>query len=79
MSTETMPAKPSCPNCGSGCVKTSDGDVVGCGDCGWMNRGLFAPTLKRLGVKIGRNDQCPCGSGNKYKRCCIGKTEYTEA
>ncbi|HGP4898595.1 SEC-C metal-binding domain-containing protein [Klebsiella pneumoniae] len=20
--------------------------------------------------KIGRNDKCPCGSGNKYKRCC---------
>ncbi|HBN6996855.1 TPA: SEC-C domain-containing protein, partial [Vibrio cholerae] len=18
----------------------------------------------------GRNDKCPCGSGNKYKRCC---------
>jgi len=22
--------------------------------------------------KIGRNDPCPCGSGRKYKRCCIG-------
>ncbi|MCJ8297265.1 MAG: SEC-C domain-containing protein [Colwellia sp.] len=21
--------------------------------------------------KIGRNDQCPCGSGKKYKKCCI--------
>ena len=21
--------------------------------------------------KIGRNDPCPCGSGKKYKRCCI--------
>jgi len=20
--------------------------------------------------KIGRNDQCPCGSGKKYKSCC---------
>ena len=20
--------------------------------------------------KIGRNDPCPCGSGNKYKKCC---------
>jgi preprotein translocase subunit SecA len=19
--------------------------------------------------KVGRNDQCPCGSGKKYKRC----------
>lgn len=23
--------------------------------------------------KIGRNSPCPCGSGNKYKRCCIRK------
>jgi tetratricopeptide (TPR) repeat protein len=24
-------------------------------------------------VKIGRNDLCPCGSGKKYKKCCLGK------
>jgi len=24
-------------------------------------------------MKIGRNDQCPCGSGKKYKRCCLIK------
>ena len=24
----------------------------------------------RRGVKIGRNDPCPCGSGKKYKNCC---------
>ena len=23
-------------------------------------------------VKVGRNDPCPCGSGKKYKKCCIG-------
>ena len=23
--------------------------------------------------KIGRNDPCPCGSGKKYKACCINK------
>jgi len=22
-------------------------------------------------VKIGRNDPCPCGSGKKYKKCCL--------
>jgi hypothetical protein len=22
-------------------------------------------------TKIGRNDPCPCGSGKKYKRCCL--------
>lgn len=24
--------------------------------------------------KIGRNDPCPCGSGKKYKQCCLGKS-----
>ena len=24
----------------------------------------------REGVKVGRNEPCPCGSGKKYKRCC---------
>jgi uncharacterized protein len=23
--------------------------------------------------RIGRNDPCPCGSGRKYKKCCMGK------
>ena len=23
--------------------------------------------------KTGRNDPCPCGSGRKYKKCCLGK------
>jgi len=24
--------------------------------------------------KIGRNDACPCGSGKKYKNCCMGRS-----
>ncbi|MEE8306038.1 MAG: DUF1186 domain-containing protein [Gammaproteobacteria bacterium] len=28
-------------------------------------------TVMRPGPKIGRNDPCPCGSGKKYKKCCI--------
>ena len=24
--------------------------------------------------KTGRNDPCPCGSGKKYKQCCLSKT-----
>lgn len=24
-------------------------------------------------MKIGRNDKCPCGSGQKYKKCCLKK------
>jgi preprotein translocase subunit SecA len=27
----------------------------------------------RLADKIGRNDPCPCGSGKKYKKCCMTK------
>lgn len=27
-------------------------------------------TVVREGGKIGRNDDCPCGSGKKYKKCC---------
>jgi hypothetical protein len=23
----------------------------------------------------GRNDPCPCGSGKKFKKCCLGKDE----
>lgn len=28
--------------------------------------------------KIGRNDPCPCGSGNKFKKCCDGKVNWIE-
>ena len=27
-------------------------------------------------MKIGRNDPCPCGSGKKYKKCCLRKNEF---
>ena len=30
-------------------------------------------TYKRKEKKIGRNDLCSCGSGKKYKKCCINK------
>lgn len=28
--------------------------------------------------KIGRNDPCPCGSGKKYKRCCLERDQKLE-
>jgi len=52
-----------------------------------MSRGEVAPggggktedgkgvTVRREGKKVGRNDPCPCGSGKKYKRCCLPKEE----
>ena len=27
--------------------------------------------IVNTGPKIGRNDPCPCGSGKKYKKCCL--------
>lgn len=30
--------------------------------------------FKRSEPKVGRNAPCPCGSGKKYKKCCLNKT-----
>ena len=30
-------------------------------------------------TKPGRNEQCPCGSGRKFKKCCESKTESRQA
>jgi uncharacterized protein len=34
---------------------------------------LSQTPVSQVGPKIGRNDPCPCGSGLKYKKCCLGK------
>ena len=31
--------------------------------------------VSKTGDKIGRNELCPCGSGRKYKKCCLMKKE----
>jgi hypothetical protein len=31
--------------------------------------------FERGGPKAGRNDPCPCGSGKKYKKCCMKKDQ----
>ncbi len=30
-----------------------------------------AEPFRRSAARIGRNDPCPCGSGKKYKKCCL--------
>ncbi len=30
--------------------------------------------IRHRGVRVGRNDPCPCGSGKKYKNCCMRQT-----
>ncbi|MGL4654594.1 MAG: YecA family protein [Sarcina sp.] len=42
----------------------------------WANNGFTNNELKELNncvetVKVGRNEPCPCGSGKKYKKCCL--------
>jgi preprotein translocase subunit SecA len=36
-------------------------------------------TVRREGKKVGRNDPCPCGSGKKYKKCCLLKESQARA
>ena len=31
------------------------------------------PAPAKAAPKVGRNDPCPCGSGKKYKQCCLAK------
>jgi uncharacterized protein len=41
----------------------------------WLKlRGTDSPPVapwRREMPRVGRNDPCPCGSGKKYKRCCL--------
>jgi hypothetical protein len=32
-----------------------------------------AQAERETGKRVGRNDPCPCGSGKKYKHCCMNK------
>jgi hypothetical protein len=32
-------------------------------------------TVTRTTARVGRNDACPCGSGKKYKQCCLRKRQ----
>ena len=31
----------------------------------------FTKEISRPRARFGRNSPCPCGSGNKYKKCCL--------
>ena len=32
-------------------------------------------TIRNREIKVGRNEPCPCGSGKKFKSCCMRKRE----
>ena len=38
----------------------------------FVSRTKIAP---RDSVNVGRNEPCPCGSGKKYKKCCLAKDQ----
>jgi hypothetical protein len=46
------------------------------GLCG--SSGLDREKRPRRVIKPGRNDPCPCGSGKKYKHCCLKKDEKAQ-
>ena len=44
------------------------------------NRKIQNVNMERMkyGRKVSRNDPCPCGSGKKYKNCCLQKNNDRE-
>ena len=30
-----------------------------------------AKQMRRVPPRVGRNEPCPCGSGKKFKKCCL--------
>ncbi|MGC8784356.1 MAG: SEC-C metal-binding domain-containing protein [Armatimonadota bacterium] len=52
---------------GAGTAPADDGN----GAARPVNRAAAGATVKTQ--KVGRNDPCPCGSGKKYKKCCMNK------
>lgn len=43
-------------------------------DDGWLPASEAMPARNPF-RNIGRNDPCPCGSGKKFKKCCLGKAD----
>lgn len=56
-----------CHYCGKPSIKTTSLGKPICRRC------LNPKPVENLGLRIGRNDACPCGSGRKFKKCCLEK------
>lgn len=70
MSHDVLSNTMNCPKCHRrDLLKHDQNGPYFCGACGW-ERGLIP--IRNTETKIGRNDQCPCGSGKKFKKCCQG-------
>jgi SWIM/SEC-C metal-binding protein len=44
-----------------------------------IERVLLTREPARAAPKIGRNDPCPCGSGKKFKKCCVDQAPQLPA
>ncbi len=54
-------------------ITLSHGDEETSGTLDGETSGGGQETFERDLPKVGRNDPCPCGSGRKYKKCCLRK------
>ena len=43
-----------------------------------MNRKYANASYPQPNMKVGRNDPCQCGSGKKYKKCCMDKQNLNQ-
>ena len=54
-----------------------EGDIFMIRGCRFEITEITEEGIKAKGIppdpsyKVGRNDECPCGSGRKYKHCCL--------
>ncbi len=53
-------------------MNAGDFDIEGLGH-NWSSLSGYSPITEPIvkEKKVGRNEPCPCGSGKKYKKCCI--------
>ena len=47
--------------------------TIGTGD-----KAVKKQPVRNKDKKVGPNDPCPCGSGKKYKKCCMQKDKLAE-
>ncbi len=59
-----------CHICGSSDIYKNDGTGPLCFKCAG---GIKAGPPRKIIPTPGRNTSCPCGSGKKYKKCCLNK------
>lgn len=54
-------------------LSLSVGSGLGAGPVNFSSSGVNNVVPFKRETKVGRNDPCPCGSGKKYKQCCLNK------